>query len=119
MSSPHSPLGVDPDPPFDEREEGGGLAASFYTAGDFSRSAPRGVRPSAEVRRDVRARSLGLLVSFLGAAAMCVGFVFTFGWLFSIIPGTIGVLSLLLGIWVNIPSVRTRRRTVRDPVPDG
>lgn len=104
-------LGVVPNPPLGEEEEE--LASSFHTAGEFSRSAPRGVRPLREVRRDTRARSLGLIVSFLGATAMSVGFAFSFGWLFSIVPGLIGILSLALGVWVNLSSARLRRRAVR------
>jgi len=109
-------LGITPNPAI-EREEGEQEhpAQSFHTAGEFFRrvSVSSQLRSPDEFRRDSRARTGGLLVAFLGSVGLTVGFAITFGLLFSIIPGVIGTLTLVLTLWAGLPG-RTARRSLPD-----
>lgn len=107
-------LGVIPNPPLERDYAEENPAQSFHTAGEFSRrvSISSQLRSPDELRRDARARASGLIIAFLGSVGMSVGFAITFGWLLSIIPGVIGILTLALTLWVGLPA-RPSRRPVR------
>lgn len=115
MVSPRIPriLGVTPRPPLDLDEYDGNeeeIATSFRAAGSFSYRVSREVRTIDEVHRNNRMRRIGLGVSFVFSVGMSVGFTISFGWLWSVPSGLIGILSLALIVWLRLPSSRSSGR---------
>ena len=107
-------LGVTPDPPLGSREEGEEVSIYFRAAGEFSRSTHLRVRTPSEIRREYRGRNAGLVISFVFAVGLSIGFAISFGWVFAVFPAAMGLISLMLTFWLNATIYSRRPRGSAD-----